>query len=145
MAEAICRHLVAQRLGCADSELEDRGIIISSAGIAAMTGSRAADEAIEVLSSRGISLGEHLSQPLREQVVRNADVIFTMTKSHRESILAQWPEAASRTSVLDADGRDISDPIGGTPEMYRACAAQIAELIEPRLAELDLAEVRIEG
>lgn len=144
MAEALCRRLVSQRLGCTDAEVEDRGIIIASAGIAAMTGGRATDEAVQVLCSRGLQLGEHLSQPLREPLVRNADLIFTMTRNHREAILAQWPEAADRTYVLDPDGRDIHDPIGGTPEMYEACASQIEALIEPRLAEIDLTEVCID-
>ncbi len=144
MAEALCRRLVAQRLDCSDAEVEDRGIVIASAGIAAMTGGRAATEAVDVLCSRGLNLTEHMSQPLREPLVRNADFIFTMTRSHREAILAQWPDAAGRTFVLDVDGRDISDPIGGTSEMYDACANQIEALIEPRLAELDLTEVRIE-
>jgi protein-tyrosine phosphatase len=145
MAEALCRRLVSQRLQCTDAEVEDRGVVIASAGIAAMTGGRATPEAVEVLCSKGLNLDEHLSQPLREPLVRNADFIFTMTKNHREAILAQWPDAAARTFVLDPDGRDVNDPIGGTPEMYEACAAQIESLLEPRLAELDLTEVRIQS
>lgn len=145
MAEVLCRRLVANRLGCTDAEVEDRGVVIASAGIAATSGGRASPEAVEVLSARNVQLGEHLSQPLREPLVRNADFLFTMTKNHREAILAQWPDAAGRTFVLDPDGRDVSDPIGGTPEMYEDCAAQIEALLEPRLAELDLAEVRIEA
>jgi protein-tyrosine phosphatase len=144
MAEALCRRLVGQRLHCSDAEVEDRGVVVASAGIAAMTGGRATQEAVEVLCSRGLNLSEHLSQPLREPLVRNADFIFTMTHNHREAILAQWPDAAPRTFVLDSDGRDVNDPIGGTPEMYENCASQIEALIESRLAEMDLTEVHIE-
>ncbi len=38
MAEAICRHLLAEKLACAIGELEDRGALVMSAGVAAMLG-----------------------------------------------------------------------------------------------------------
>ena len=38
MAEAICRRLMAERLGCRHDELEDRGVMVMSAGVAAMMG-----------------------------------------------------------------------------------------------------------
>ena len=51
MAEAICRQLLAEKLGCAIGELEDRGALVMSAGVAAMLGGRAAREAIEIMST----------------------------------------------------------------------------------------------
>lgn len=144
MAEAIARRLVATRLGCEPTEVEDRGVIIASAGIAAMNGGRASEEAVNVMADKGISLGEHLSQPLRDPLVNHADYIFTMTHTHREAILTQWPHAAPRTHVLDAQGQDVSDPIGGTQEMYLQCAEQIESLIHARLDQLDLTEIEVE-
>jgi protein-tyrosine phosphatase len=144
MAEALCRHMVAQRLSCQDSEVEDRGVIIASAGIAAMTGGKASPEGAEVLAERGLSLAEHISQPLREQLVRNADFIFTMTNTHRQAIIAQWPDAAERTMVLSLDGGEVADPIGGPRELYATCAEQIESLLAARLEHLDLRPVVIE-
>lgn len=144
MAEALCRHMVAQKLGCKDSEVEDRGVIIASAGIAAMAGGKAAQEGADVLAERGLSLAEHISQPLREQLVRNADFIFTMTNTHRHAIISQWPEAADRTMVLSLDGGEVADPIGGPRELYATCADQIDSLLAARLEQLDLTEVVIE-
>jgi tRNA threonylcarbamoyl adenosine modification protein (Sua5/YciO/YrdC/YwlC family) len=49
MAEVICRELIAKRLECKADELEDRGVIVMSAGIAAMAGGRATQEAIQTM------------------------------------------------------------------------------------------------
>ena len=138
MAEWLCRKLIAERLGCNVEELEDRGVVVVSAGIAAMAGGRAANEAIQVMAEHGLDLHLHETQPLTEPLVRQADMIFTMTQSHRQAIVAQWPSAAERTFVLCKDGGDIADPIGGPLERYQRCASQIEAELKPRLDEWDL-------
>jgi tRNA threonylcarbamoyl adenosine modification protein (Sua5/YciO/YrdC/YwlC family) len=138
MAEVLCRDMIAKRLGCNIDELEDRGVLVMSAGIAAMMGGRAAAEAIETVKHWGLELRSHETQPLTELLTRHADVVYAMTRSHREAIVAQWPSAAERTSLLSADGRDISDPIGGTVERYHRCIGEIAEELKIRLNELEL-------
>jgi protein-tyrosine phosphatase len=138
MAEMLCRRMVAERLGCDIDEIEDRGVIVASAGIAAMSGGRAAAEAVAVMQEHGLDLARHETQPLTEPLVRHADVIFTMTRSHREAILAQWPGAAERTAVLAVDGADVCDPIGGPIERYRHCAAQMEQELRIRIEQLEL-------
>ena len=44
----------------------------------------------------------------------------------------------------DAQG-DVSDPIGGTTEVYRKCAEQIEGFLKPRIEELDLPSVLAAG
>jgi protein-tyrosine phosphatase len=107
-----------------------------SAGISAAPGSRAADEAQAVMKERGLDLGLHESQPLSDRLVRFADRIITMTRGHREAILSQFPEAASRTSLLARNRGDIADPIGGPIEYYRRCAEQIDGFLESWADEL---------
>ena len=140
MAEALARKILADRLGCKVEEVEDRGFTIASAGIAAMNGGRAALEAVDVLAEQGLNLNEHISQPLREPLIRQADYVFTLTASHRHAILSQWPDAEDRVHVLSAEGEDVSDPIGGTRQMYAACAEQIGRMIETRIDQMDLTE-----
>ncbi len=127
MAETICRQMLAERLNCRPEELEDRGIVVGSAGIAAMPGGRPTPEAVEVMREENLDLSRHESQPLTEPLVQHADFVITMTRSHKQAILAEWPSAASRTHLLSIDGMDVADPIGGPTEMYRRCAAQIRE------------------
>jgi protein-tyrosine phosphatase len=137
MAEAICRKLLAERLGCKIDELEERGVLVMSAGLSAYLGGRPATEAVEVMQSIGVDLSQHESQPLTAQLVRHADVIWTMTRSHRQAILAQWPQAASRCELLCLDLRDIPDPIGGPVELYQKCAEQIKVELAGRLKQLE--------
>jgi protein-tyrosine phosphatase len=125
MAELLLKKRFADQLGCKIEELEDRGVLVQSAGIAAMAGGRAAEEAVEILKQRGLDLGTHESQPLGDRIVRYADLILTMTRGHREAIVAQWPESRDRVFLVAGDRGDISDPIGGPPELYRRCAEQI--------------------
>lgn len=138
MAEGMFRQRVARRLGCRPDEVEDRGVIVSSAGIAAMMGGRASREAVEVMHELGIDISAHESQPLTEQLVRHADVILTMTRSHRQAIIAEWPDAAERTKLLCHDGTDVADPVGGPADLYRRCAQQIAAELDAWIDELHL-------
>jgi protein-tyrosine phosphatase len=138
MAEALARSYFARRLSCKVEELEDHGIMVVSAGVAATMGGRASPEAVKVIADMGLSLSDHETQPLTEPLVRHADAIFTMSRSHRDAILAQWPGAASRTRLLSKNGTDICDPIGGPVDRYQRCALQIRSELEMQLEDLDL-------
>jgi protein-tyrosine phosphatase len=138
MAEGIARRLLAERLGCRTEELDDKGVNVMSAGVAAMSGGRAAAEAVQVMASREIDLSGHETQPLTEPLVRYADLIYVMTQSHRQAVVAQWPGAAERVRLISANGVDLSDPIGGPLERYERCAAQLETELRPRLDEWNI-------
>ncbi|MFM2092903.1 MAG: Low molecular weight protein-tyrosine-phosphatase YwlE [Planctomycetota bacterium] len=139
MAEVLMRKRFAEKLGCKLEELEDRGVMIMSAGIAAMAGGRATVEANEAVKAWGLDLTSHESQPLSDRLVRFADTILTMTRGHRDAILSHWPEASMRTRLLSANQQDIGDPIGGPQELYRRCCEQIDSQIVEWLKQFDVA------
>ncbi len=138
MAEALFRVLVAKRLGCQPDEIDQHGVVVASAGLAAWAGGPASGHAVEIVAEEGADLRNHESQPLTESLVRQADVILTMTASHRAALLAQFPEAGGRVALLSPDRRDVIDPIGGSLETYRKCAGQIREHLAARLDTLGL-------
>ena len=138
MAEGIFRQLAAERLGCPPDEIERHGVVTASAGIAAWPGGPASPGAIDAAGEMRIDLRGHESQPLTAALVRQADVILTMTAAHRAAVLAQFPEAGARVAMLSTDRRDVLDPIGGSLDTYRACARQIREHLAGRLDTLDL-------
>lgn len=132
MAEMLMRKQLAERIGCSIDELEDRGFTVASAGIAAGPGGgRAAPEAVELLAKQGLNLNSHASQSLTESLLQFADYVVTMTRGHREAIVAHWPEAADRVHTLSRNGVDVSDPIGHGADVYQQCANQIDEMIVP--------------
>lgn len=136
MAEAICRQLLAERLGCSSDDLERLGLIISSAGLEAYCGDSASAEAVQIMQERGLDIRGHVSRPLSERFVREADCVFAMTKALRDTIVAQWPDTADRVFLLHPEGKDIRDPFGGTIEAYRQSAVMIEEAIQRRCGEL---------
>ena len=138
MAEALLRKLVAEQLGCKIEEVEQRGVLISSAGVSASPGGGAAPEAIATMKQRGLDLSRHESQPLTEKLVRQADVIFALTGAHRQAIVRRWPEAAPRTLLVQPDNTDIEDPIGAPAEVYEQCALTIEDALRKQVQALKL-------
>jgi protein-tyrosine phosphatase len=132
MAEALCKARLADRLGCAIEDLEARGFVVISAGLSAIEGQPAASHAAEVVRTRGGSLRSHASRRITPELVHHADAIITMTRDHRDTLLAHAPEAADRVRLLDPLGDDVDDPIGAD----RATYLRTADAIEAHLAHL---------
>ncbi len=133
MAEAIARTVIADQLHVSEDELEQKGIIVMSAGSSAMPGTRAATPAIEAL--KGVcDLTRHRSRPLTIELIHQADVIFTMSRNHNAAVTGLVPSAIEKTTTLDPAG-DIDDPIGGDTTLYQKLAVELRALVEKRLAE----------
>ncbi len=130
MAEILMRGRLAECLKCKIDELENYGVIVMSAGIAAAPGCPPASEAAQVMREYGLDLTRHEAQPLTDQLVRHADLIVTMTQSHLQSVIERWPGTADRATMLLPGALDVADPIGQTVNAYRECAQQINEGIK---------------
>lgn len=138
MGEGLLRKRLAGKLGCEIDTLEQQGVSILSAGIAAMPGSPAAAQAVEVMNLLGVDISSHASQPITGQLAQFADVILTMTNGHRQALISHWPTLESRTKTVRRDGADVSDPIGAPVDVYQACAQQIDENLAQWVDEFDL-------
>jgi protein-tyrosine phosphatase len=136
MAEALCKKLLADRLGCPVEELPRRGFIVLSAGLAAMMGGGPAAEAVEIAREFGADLTGHVSRPVSARLVAQADFLLAMTRSHLLALTQQFPRLVPRPRLLSAAGEDLADPIGGDLPVYRACAQQILRHLEGLLPEL---------
>ncbi len=136
MAEAICKVLLARRLGCAVAQLEERGYMVRSAGVAASNGSPAAGHAIDVVRALGGSLENHRSRRLGVNLARQADCLFAMTADHLDALLEAVPEVEPRTYLLDPSGGDVADPVGLDHETYRVTAQMIEAMLEQRLNQM---------
>ncbi len=141
MAEVLCRKMLAERLNCDPEEVSKHGIEVASAGIAADYGLPASAEAVELLAAEGVDLTAHQSQPLTQSLLERSDHVYTLTRHHRDIIVAHRPELQDRVSVLGRDGRDIPDPIGGDLAIYRECKdvieANLKPIVDDLIAHLD--------
>jgi tRNA threonylcarbamoyl adenosine modification protein (Sua5/YciO/YrdC/YwlC family) len=138
LAEALCKQLLAERLGCSSDELPQRGFLVVSAGISAMMGGAAAVEAIAVASDLGADLSRHRSRPLTPDLVAQADHLLTMTRDHLLAVVHQFPQAGTAPQLLSPDGTDVPDPIGGERPVYEECARQIRSHLQELVNRLPL-------
>lgn len=136
MAEALCKKLLAVRLGCTVEELPKRGFIVLSAGLSAMMGGAAADEAVAIAQEHGADLTRHRSQPLTPRLAAQADVLVAMTHSHLRALAAYFPTLGAPPRLLCAGGQDVADPVGCDQTVYRECAGQILRALEELVPEL---------
>ncbi len=137
LAEGLFRKLMADRLACSPDELPERGYTILSAGLAATSGSPAARESVDVAVKYGANLTSHSSQPLTDELLEKADHVYTMTHSHRDSILFARPDAVERVTLLSIENTDIPDPIGGGQEEYEQCGGEISRHLAAIVEELE--------
>ncbi len=137
MAEGMFRKFLAERLQCSEDELTDKGYVIVSAGLGAYPGMPASEESVLAVKKFDIYLDGHASQPVTEELLRKVDCIYTMTRAHRDVILASHPEMASRVELLSRGGKDDSDPIGGGPDEYEMCCQEIEQNIRLIIDNID--------
>jgi RpiB/LacA/LacB family sugar-phosphate isomerase len=124
MAEGIFRQAVQGR----------GGYQVLSAGLGAAEGQPPTPYAVQAVRELGIDIGHQRSRMLTPELVQQADFIFGMTHSHVETVLLLYPHAAEKTfllrefdETLDLFEKDISDPIGGSYDVYETCRDQIEQ------------------
>ncbi|MBI5567425.1 MAG: hypothetical protein HY870_21175 [Chloroflexi bacterium] len=94
------------------------------------------------MAEQSIDISGHRSRLLDGDLLRAVDVILVMTRHHLEAICAEFPEVANKTlmiSQLIGQTFDIADPVQGTLDDYRRCAADLQRILRDgytRLAEL---------
>lgn len=136
MAEAIAKHVLAERLGVTPARIGEFGFEIYSMGVAASPGAPAARHAVTVLKEERIELSDHRSRPAVSTDIARLDRVYCMTESHLEALALSLPPGRdAHIALLDPRGEDIPDPIGGTKDDYRSAARTIEAGVRARLEE----------
>lgn len=130
-----CRSPMAETLLAAKIKQNGLGeqVKVLSAGLYAMGESPASEGARAVIARRGLDLAAHRSRQLLPEYVQAADLVLTMTESHKRAVAGMAPAAAEKVHTLAeyaGGGQDVSDPFGGSEEIYEACAAEIERLVD---------------
>ena len=81
MAEALARKLLADRLQVKESELQEKGYRVISAGTSAGYGGAAAEEAEQVVKKFGADLSGHESRPVTVAMIEEAGIAAIRAKS----------------------------------------------------------------
>jgi len=110
-------------------DLFPSGIEVSSAGLAAADGMRAAAEAEAAVAEIGLDLTNHRSKKLTPRLVKAA-LIMTMTAAQAERVGQEFPDAnVISLSEKAGCGSDIDDPFGCDIKVYRRTRDQLRELL----------------
>ncbi|MGE2728574.1 low molecular weight phosphatase family protein [Mycolicibacterium vaccae] len=158
----ICRSPTAERLALAEAaRLELPSFTAHSAGTRAVIGHDLHEEAARVVERLGGDTTRFAARQLSSKIAAPADLILTMTRSHRDAVLEVIPYklnatftmreayllvtelgasavgelAAARprlTSISDG-ALDIPDPIGQSAEVFLEVGTQISGLLGPIL------------
>jgi glycine hydroxymethyltransferase len=129
----VCRSPMAE--GIFRYAMQGRGDYrVFSAGLGAMEGQPPSHYAVQAVRELGIDISGQRSRMLTPELVHQADYIFGMTHSHIDTVMLLYPQAAEKTfllrefdDTLDFFEKDISDPIGGSYDVYLDCRDQIEQ------------------
>ena len=148
-----CRSSMAEELF--NRKVRDMSLSVllkaTSAGLMAFDGMPAPREAQQVASEQGGDLSGHQARLATEDMLREADLVLTMTRSHKGQLQAQYADLETPifllkeyaamldqalgkddgADVAEMDGdRDIQDPIGGDLDVYRETYRELEEAID---------------
>ncbi|QQE74235.1 low molecular weight protein arginine phosphatase [Brevibacillus composti] len=129
-----CRSPMAEALLRERIQAAGNGWEVRSAGVAAYEGQPASSQAVQVMAEYGIT-HQHQASRVNSDLVEWADVILTMTGSHKSLLNSYFPEAQSKVFTLmefaGVEGLgDIADPFGGSVDDYRRCAQELDGLLD---------------
>ena len=134
-------------------------IEVSSAGTRAMVGHPIHPDAALVLEQLGGDATNFAARRLTSKIAADADLVLTMTRAHRDSVLSLAPAQLRRTFTLSEAASlatrhnarslvdlatlrphlvsdelvDIADPIGQDIEIFTKVGHRIADLLPPIL------------
>ena len=136
MAEGLARDLLARRLEIAPERLGEFGFRVTSMGVLGGSGLPPAAHGVEVLAARGIDIARHASRPAVPHEIKELDLVLALTAGHLDSLHLLMPPGGTRhCELLDPEGGDVPDPIGGTRADYERTAERILRALERRIDE----------
>ena len=115
MAEAIFKQMVSD------------DVEVCSSGIMAKNGKKPSITTVEVCMSHGIDVTNHRATHFRDSNIEDIDLVLTFEEFHREKVKIYYPHLNVSTirEFIHEYPLDISDPVGGSYEVYDACFKEI--------------------
>lgn len=139
-----CRSPLAEALLKQEIKKKELGVKlqVSSAGLAVYAGEQISENVVMLLQAEQI---DHDSQrpakQLDQELIKDADLILTMTADQLRQVARRFPESSSRVYLLTAysglDPVDIEDPYGKSPEKYRLAMEEIRLALKNLITKLE--------
>lgn len=113
---------------------------VLSAGIHAADGSTASENALRVMRKRGIDISGHRAATVTASVMKQADLVLTMTRQQKQVLRLMFPEMAEKIMTLGEFAQsdaEIPDPFMGDETVYEQCAAALETLVRTAANKLE--------
>ncbi|WP_303968806.1 low molecular weight protein arginine phosphatase [Sporosarcina ureae] len=116
------------------------GFTAKSAGIHAIDGLPISSNSAQLLREEGISFSPY-SNEVKSSEMEWADIVLTMTASHRDLLHSRFPDMKGKVFTLKEyagtmPGLDVHDPYGGDLATYRTTFNELTELINTVIRKL---------
>lgn len=140
----ICRSAFAEVLARKlFKEAEIPSYTFSSCGVIAKKGNTPPKTAQKVAKEQfQVSLKEHKSQPISQDLLSSADLILCMDSTHKEHINMNYPLLADTTKLFMHhekkawwESSTVPDPLGGSEKKFMHIFAKIEKKIKSWLSE----------
>lgn len=125
-----CRSPMAEGLFKKISEERQLDAECKSAGIMTYSGLPASENSVTAMEEIGIDISKHRSADIRSLNPYDFDLFVPMTLSHAQALMQLGVEK----SEIYLFNSDISDPYGGSLDVYRATRDEISDNLQ-KLAE----------
>ncbi len=121
-----CRSPMAEYLMRNYCKKKNLAIDVESRGLACSNGKAISDNSYTALQQIGIDAGGHRSQSFTLRDLFDADLIITMTQSHKDAILYHF-KAGDKVKTFDemTGVGNVVDPYGFGLDEYLKCREQI--------------------
>ena len=133
LAEALLRRLLDER--------RIEGITVASAGTGAFAGAPASEGSYHVALEDGVDLSAHRAQILTPELASSADLMLTMSRSHRQRLgdLGYGDRAFLLGEFAGRSGAaaEVADPYGGSLSDYRNTYIQLKSLLAATVQRLE--------
>ena len=104
---------------------------IDSAGVGALVGHPADPAVLEIMSKQQMDINNHVAKQVDEDLVKKADLIFTMSDGQTKWIEERWPFCRGKTFKLGHwIDKDIADPYKQDISAFKTAYQDIVDGIE---------------
>lgn len=118
MAEALLKHQYPH-------------LVVASAGLSALIGHTADDNAVAVMDSLSLDIRAHRAQQLNAALMQAHDLIFCMSYRQERWLKQQWPYQRGKIYRLGTWlARDIADPYGKSRDDFIHCRDLIRQSLD---------------
>ena len=101
----------------------------SSAGVHAINGDKASENAILAAKSKDLDLRSHISRRVTYDMLEKADIIIAMTSGHKEVLTTEIKTPVYTIFEYVGEKGEVIDPYGHDVETYIDCIENLEELL----------------